>query len=150
MSETTLAHRIMLALTNLGSRMFRNQVGLAYVGDVTRVKKYGAYNLAPGDIILRKARTVTTGLCVGSSDLIGWTPKTCTPEMLGTRVAIFTACEVKVEGGRVRPEQRHFGEQVQKAGGIFSIAHNELEAGDAVMLYRGSGIRGLTLNANRL
>ena len=51
-------------------------------------------------------RPVSFGLAKGSSDLIGWTTRTITPEMVGQQVAIFTSIEVKSPNGRVRPEQR--------------------------------------------
>lgn len=140
--ETTIVHRIMLALTEVGSRIFRNQVGKAYQGKAERITHSGTYPCNPGDVILRNARMVTTGLTVGSSDLIGWTSKTVTPEMLGTRIAVFTALEVKVPGRhRVTDEQYQFGDAVRQAGGIFAIVNDHVKAADVVVLFRTSGIR---------
>jgi hypothetical protein len=34
------------------------------------------------------------GLCLGSSDLIGWTIREITPDMVEKKVAVFTAIQV--------------------------------------------------------
>ena len=65
------------ALSMLGLRMFRNTVG--------------ACATAAGGWI-------QYGLSIGSSDLIGWRSVEVTPEMVGKRVAIFAAVEVKRPG----------------------------------------------------
>ena len=140
-NETSVVHRVMLAVTEVGARLFRNQVGRAWHGRVERITHSGTYPCMPGDVILHNARMVATGLCVGSSDLIGWTSKTVTPEMLGTQIAVFTAIEVKVPGGRIADEQYQFHDTVKKAGGIAAIVDNHVTAADAVVLFRTSGIR---------
>ena len=65
--------------------------------------------------------TIVYGLCNGSSDLIGWTSIEITPDMLGKKLAIFTALEIKTETGKVSPEQKVFLENVKNAGGIAKI-----------------------------
>lgn len=65
---------------------------------------------------------VRTGLCKGSSDIIGWTEIEVTQNMVGHKLAIFTAIEVKGPKGRPSKEQINFIEQVQLAGGIANIA----------------------------
>ena len=57
---------------------------------------------------------VKFGLCVGGSDLIGWTIINAT--------AIFTACEVKLPGKKPTNEQQRFLTAVQQAGGIACVA----------------------------
>ena len=64
------------------------------------------------------------GLCKGSADLIGWTSRTITPEMVGQQVAIFTSIEVKTPTGRIRPEQKTWLDAVVKAGGIAAVARS--------------------------
>ena len=64
------------------------------------------------------------GLCKGSADLIGWTTRTITEEMVGQQVAIFTSIEVKTPTGRVRPEQQQWLDAVAKAGGIAAVARS--------------------------
>lgn len=88
-------------------RLFRNQVGV--------------YELADG-------RTLRSGLCVGSSDLIGWVSRVIRPEDVGKRVAVFAAIEVKRAGKRPTPEQACFLETVTAAGGVAAVARSEYEA----------------------
>ena len=64
------------------------------------------------------------GLCKGSADLIGWTSRTITEEMVGQQVAIFTSIEVKTPTGRIRPEQKTWLDAVLKAGGIAAVARS--------------------------
>jgi hypothetical protein len=64
----------------------------------------------------------------GGSDLIGWTTVEVTPEMVGRKVAIFSAIEVKTPTGRPTLEQTRFIEAVRRAGGIACIARSEAEA----------------------
>lgn len=110
MSETAALQAIRLALgMTPGLRLFRNQVGA--------LKDHAG-------------RLVTFGLCRGSSDLIGYRTVTITPDMVGQRVAVFTALEVKAPGGthRVTAEQRHFLDVVEAAGGIAGVARSPEQA----------------------
>jgi hypothetical protein len=98
-SETALQNEIRLELGKLkNTRMFRNNVGMI--------------------------NGVQFGLCVGSSDLIGFQSITVTPEMVGQKVAIFTAIEVKTEKGKVSPEQSKFIDMVNNNGGIGAIVRS--------------------------
>jgi hypothetical protein len=73
------------------------------------------------------ARWIQYGLGKGSSDLIGWTTVEITEEMIGQKIAVFTAVELKTEKDRASPEQINFVEQVHKAGGLAGIVYNEEE-----------------------
>lgn len=95
-AETAIQNRIRIALAALGVRLFRNPVGMAYFS-----------NGSP----------VHFGLCVGSSDLIGY-----------TATGRFIAIEVKTPTGRATDEQLAFIEAVRKVGGIAFIAHSVEEA----------------------
>lgn len=106
MNESALLNHIRLKADELGSTLFRNQVG--------------SYKLADG-------RWLSSGLCVGSSDLIGWTTVKITPDMVGKDVAVFTAIEAKSpQLKRVEPteEQQSFIEAVVRAGGIAFATNN--------------------------
>ena len=110
MQETELQNRIRLAIGRLTNvRLFRNNVGLFKTID---------------------GRSVQTGLCVGSSDLIGFTSKIITPDMVGQKVAIFTAIEVKTPKGKVSDTQYNFMNLVANHGGISSIVRSIDEALD--------------------
>ena len=97
MSETPLLNEIRKAATLAGARLFRNNVGLAYY---------------PG------GERVAYGLCPGSSDLIGWTPVTITPEMVGDTIAVFTSIEAKGKGGVLSKRQIAWLKAVKDAGGL--------------------------------
>jgi len=107
MNESNTLRAAMLAISAAGGVVFRNNVGLAVYPDGTRVR----YGLAPG-----------------SSDLIGWRSVVITPEMVGQRVAVFVAVEVKTATGRATPQQLNFIQQVQQAGGIAGIVRSADEA----------------------
>ncbi len=81
---------------------------------------------------------VNAGLGKGSSDLIGWTPTTITQEMVGKKVAVFTAIEVKVPGARTEPsrifDQTLFIEAVKRDGGFAGFADG---VGPAKEIIRG-------------
>ena len=93
-------------------RLFRNNVGTAYQGKMATIS---------GQRVLSNPRFINFGLCVGSSDLIGWTEIEITPEMVGQKIAVFTAIEVKTENGKTTPLQDNFIETVRNAGGIAKV-----------------------------
>lgn len=101
-------------------RLFRNNVGTGWVGKVL--------SKTDTTITLQNPRPLDAGLCVGSSDLIGWTSVEVTPEMVGKKVAVFTALEVKTATGRATDEQLNFIERVVQAGGIGSVVRSKEEA----------------------
>lgn len=102
--------------------LFRNNVGQAWAGQATKVTKSGLAPVQVGDVIVRNARPFHAGLCKGSSDLIGWRSVTVTPEMVGQKVAIFCAVEVKDGRGRPTKEQVHFINTLVGAGGLGCVA----------------------------
>jgi hypothetical protein len=106
-AEQQIQQHIRLACSNGPVRLFRNNTG-------TLRDQHG--------------RPVTFGLAKGSADLIGWTTRTITPEMVGQQVAVFTSIEVKSATGRLRPEQQQWLEAVQAAGGIACVARSVEDA----------------------
>ncbi len=104
MNETALLQRILLRSSELGWRLFRNNVG-----------------------VLRDERgnRVRYGLAVGSSDLIGWMPLTIGPQHLGTTIAVFVAVEAKVGRNVTTEAQGHFLAVVREAGGVAIVARRE-------------------------
>jgi hypothetical protein len=107
LTEQQIQQHIRLALSRGPVRLYRNNTG-------TLRDQHG--------------RPVQFGLAVGSADLIGWTTRTITPDMVGQQVAVFTSIEVKSATGRLRPEQRQWLEAVQAAGGIAGVARSVEDA----------------------
>ena len=103
-NANTLEKLIKIAHTPRG-RLLRNNVGATKIGN----------------------RFIKYGLGKGSSDLIGWTTIEITEDMVGQKVAVFTAVELKTKNDTSSPEQRNFVEQVHKAGGLAGIVYNEEE-----------------------
>jgi hypothetical protein len=81
-----------------------------------------------GQFRTEDGRVVRTGLCVGSSDVIGWQSVVVTPDMVGKRIAVFVAIEAKAETGRPTKEQLAFIAAVRAAGGIAGICRSSEDA----------------------
>jgi len=76
----------------------------------------------------KRGTHVRFGLCPGSSDLIGWKSVVITPDMVGKRVAVFTAIETKTAKGAVRINQHLFIKAVREAGGKAGVARTMEDA----------------------
>ena len=131
MTERDTQDAILLALSTGDVRLFRQNVGQGWAGHVRQGP--GTFPLGRHDVMIRDARPLHAGLCVGSSDLIGWRSVVITPDMVGQRVAIFAAVEVKSARGRVSAEQGRFIEAVLAAGGIAGVARTVDEASKVVL-----------------
>ena len=107
--ETNQMRTWRLRMSEQGYTMFRNNVGMGWVGK--------AKSLPNGDILIHKPRPLHAGLVEGSSDLIGWRSVEITQEMVGCRVAAFVGAEIKSETGREKKAQRIFRERLTAAGG---------------------------------
>ena len=129
MQETNIVRKIMLAIgINPNIRIFRNNTGSAWIGASIKFTKHQSVNVEAGDVLVKQGRFFTAGLCVGSSDLIGIKSVEITPDMIGQKIAIFTAIEVKQPNGRVSKEQTNFINMVNSLGGIAFIARSDDEA----------------------
>lgn len=125
--------RIMLAVGSLPQcRIFRNNVGVGWVGKSKRYTTAATVTVRPGDVVIRAARPLHAGLFVGSGDLIGRTTITITPAMVGQSIAVFTSIEVKADDGGMDADQINWREQTAAAGGIAFVARSEQEALDAM------------------
>jgi len=60
----------------------------------------------------------------GASDLIGYKSVVVTPDMVGKKIAVFTAFEVKTPTGKVSADQNVFIQTVQSYGGIAGIVRS--------------------------
>lgn len=116
MMEKNILNSVLLAASKAlpNVRLFRNNTGMAWVGKML-------HRTTAGTVALENARPLHAGLCVGSSDLIGWTSVQITPEMVGRKVAVFTAVEIKQPGKKPTEAQVNFIENVRSAGGIGTV-----------------------------
>lgn len=122
MNETSILQTIRLGLSQSPAvRIFRNNVGTGWAG--SKIVRN-----ANGSITIHDPRPLHAGLCVGSSDLIGWQSVVVTQEMVGKPVAIFLAVEVKRPKKNPTPEQTNFLERVAAAGGISGVARSVEDA----------------------
>lgn len=126
MTESTIQQSIR-RLSRGAIRLFRQNVARAWVGTAIKGPRQ-SISLGPGDVLIRNARPLRAGLREGSSDLIGWRTVTITPDMVGQRVAVFAAVEVKSETGRPTREQVQFLDVVRDAGGFAGIARSVADA----------------------
>ena len=101
--ETKIQNRIMLAMSQKGYLIWRNQVGLFKTLD---------------------GRTVNIGI-KGSSDLMAIKPTVITPEMVGQTLAVFVAVEVKTATGRQSEPQKKWQNAVEKLGVKYILARSE-------------------------
>ena len=123
MLEKTVQNEILSKLCKGPVRLFRNNVGLGFQGKISQVIE--------GDwVLLKPFRRIKFGLFKGSSDLIGWKSVTVTEEMVGQKIAVFTAIEVKKPSKKSQPtgEQKNFINQVVQAGGFAFVARSTEEA----------------------
>jgi len=114
-SEAKVQTQLRLAAAKRGASLWRNNSG-ACLDQTGRMIRYGLGNDS------KKLNTVWK-----SSDLIGITPITVTPDMVGTVLGVFTAVEVKGSKWEYSGTDREVGQlnfltDVQKQGGISMFA----------------------------
>ena len=106
--EADLMRRIQISLSTVGARVFRNNVGLGWIGKSFHIEKEQTIKVYPGDVVIRAARPLHAGLIKDSADLIGF----------ATQGGKFVSCEVKVPGEKPSKEQFDWLAAVNAAGGI--------------------------------
>ena len=121
MTETDTKRRIQLALSEPYARLWNNPIGRGWQSNAHRDNN-------DGTVTLLNPRRINFGLAPGSSDLIGLQSVVITPDMVGQRVAVFCAVEVKSKTGRATEEQTNFIDTVIRLGGRAGIARNENDA----------------------
>lgn len=117
MKEADFMRRCQKRATDLGSRLFRNNVGTGWQGKTER--------RADGSMLIREPRPLHSGLAAGSSDLIGFVPVTITPDMVGQQIAVFASAEIKTAKGRATEEQKWWIDMVRGFGGIAGIVRTD-------------------------
>lgn len=120
--EARVQEGVEISAPSFESRLLRNNSGALKNEDGVMVR-YGL-----GNISSRVNKQIK------SSDLIGWTSVVITPEMVGKKVAIFTAIEVKPETFKInppyRPNSREWAQEkfvalVRDMGGFGAIVNSE-------------------------
>ena len=99
---------ILLAAPKRGYRLLRNNIGVAKLG-----RRFVAFGVGGK----------------GGSDLIGWREIEITPDMVGSRVAVFCAVECKAPAGRLSKHQEEFLDAVREAGGVAIVARGVEDLG---------------------
>lgn len=110
MTESEIQAQIRLALNSGDVRTFRNHTGAVKCARTGHFHRFGIPSSG------------------GGSDLIGFKTVTITPDMVGQRVALFVAIEVKTDSGRISPAQQTFIDFVLSRGGIAGIARTLSDA----------------------
>jgi len=101
--------------------IFRANVGQAWTGD--KVSKL------PGKrVLIENARPFNTGLPPGFADLFGLVAVTITPDMVGQKLAVFTALEVKSAKGKPTENQADFLAAVNDNGGRAGVVRTVEDA----------------------
>ena len=130
MSEHITQQQILLAHGSGATRLWRNNVGTGWAGQATKVTpgnlRAVSQALRPGDVVIRQGRPLHAGLCVGSSDLIGYR------QVDG--VAQFVALEVKSATGRPTAQQVQFLDHINAVGGLAGIARSVDDAAAILQL----------------
>jgi hypothetical protein len=127
-SEHETQQRILLAHSSGDTRLWRNNVGTGWAGQATKVTAGNlraiASTIRPGDVVIRNGRPLHAGLCVGSSDLIGYRKV--------DNLAQFVALEVKSATGRPTAEQIRFLDHIRTAGGCAAVVRSVADADTAL------------------
>ncbi len=104
----------------------------------------GVSRFTDGSVKIQDARPIALGFArtngepvVGTSDLCGWTSVLITADMVGCRIAAFTAIETKkTANGRTSKDQLNFIDQVIRAGGIAGVANSADAAKKIIESYK--------------
>lgn len=125
---TALMNRIALALSGAGATVWRNTTARGWAGKSFPLSAGETYRAKGGERVVMDAFPIDAGLCKGSGDIIGLVEVEVTPEMVGSRLAVFGSWEVKSGSGRASKDQKRFAEHVKACGGIAAIVRTEAEA----------------------
>lgn len=99
------------------SRMFRANAGKAWAGKI--ISRDNEKNT----ITIKNPR-MFHGMPEGFPDTVGFQSVTVTPEMVGSRIAIFKCAEFKTGDQDLTDNQSRFKKMVDKMGGIFEVVRN--------------------------
>lgn len=107
-AETNTQAEILLALSQAGALVWRNQVGVfRAMDDPQRVVKVGV---------------------PGMADIIGVVPVKITADMVGKTIGVAMAVEVKTATGQQRQKQKLWQLAAERRGAIYRIARSPDQA----------------------
>lgn len=119
MKESDIQNQILIELSKQGTVAFRINAGSFWAGEIMSNKD---------NMLLMKNPRKVQGAPEGTSDIIGCTPVMVTQSMVGQRVGVFTAIEVKRPKGNVKSSQLNFIDVVKRMGGIAGVARSPEDA----------------------
>jgi hypothetical protein len=122
--EAKASQEVKLRAGEWRCKLYRNNSGGFIDPNTGRLILFGLGNIS-------KKRNLITK----SSDNIGWTPVTITPEMVGKTIAVFTAFEDKTPSFKVQEVYREGSREAAQLKFINNIKH-------------GGGIAGFTRSAD--
>lgn len=136
--ESPVQKRGWVALARLGVLVWRLNTGKGWVASGKPIR------LADGSVKLPGGRPISLGFSlmdtepvVGAGDLIGATPVTVTPEMVGKQVLVFSSFEAKrTDGGRRSADQVRWAGIIADAGGISGFFRSPEEAEAIVSVWK--------------
>lgn len=127
--EARSSQEVKLRAADWKCRLFRNNSG-ALLNQQGVPVRYGLGNIS-------KKHNAK----IKSSDEIGWTPVTITPEMVGKTIAVFTAIEIKTDKFSIRDSYRegsreqaqlNFINIVKEQHGIAGFARNWMDVDNII------------------
>lgn len=113
MKEADIMRLIQVKATRMGLRLFRNNTGMGWAGKIIKFSKPMMVKIYPGDVVIKKAYPLRTGLIEGSGDLIGL-----------NNSGRFISAEIKTPQGKPTIAQLNFANFVNQFGGIGIIAES--------------------------
>lgn len=132
MREQTIQNEVRCDLSeNKLGVYFRVNVGKAWTANqvfTINPESMHRFQLCSGDKVLRGSRPFDSGLPKGTSDIFGGSEVVVTPEMVGQKILVLTAIEVKAARGKATENQANFLKAIQSRGGIAGIARSGADA----------------------
>jgi hypothetical protein len=112
--EKKIIDDILSSLDPSTERLFRINAGVGWTGKIIKRTM---------DAIVLGAPRILRAAPEGWPDLFGWKTITITPDMVGLKIAVVRAVEVKANDDRLRTAQAKFKQLIESMGGIFEISH---------------------------
>ena len=119
MKEQDIQSSILIAMCQAGAYALRVNSGTFWGGKVLA---------HTGDKLVLQNPTKVMGAPAGTSDIIGCKTITITPEMVGKKIGIFAAVEVKRPGEKPRENQVNFLEVMRRRGAMVGVARSPEDA----------------------